>query len=157
MELISCGPYGERVTSKWGEMISMFCGLRQLREWTPLYLLHLSFGSFANVTVTQSFDTSIWFSWWDYLTRGGAVHSRMGNEWHLLQSYSLVGVCWKFVIRWGSLVREVSITSSVQLNTISIQLWLHLQYWWGPLGSPFSYIGWSFLLCSASKRWNLCL
>ena len=94
---------------------------------------------------------------WVELTSHIAVHSRVGSEWYILQSYSLVGMCWKFLIRWRSLVREVSITSSVQLNTISIQLWLHLQYWWGPLGSPFSYISWAFLLCSGSKRWNLCL
>ena len=88
---------------------------------------------------------------WVELTSHIAVHSRVGSEWYILQSYSLVGVCWKFVIRWGSLVREMSITSSVQLNTISIQLWLHLQYWWGPPGSLFSYLSKSPLHCSSSK------
>ena len=51
---------------------------------------------------------------WVELTSHIAVHSRVGSEWYILQSYSLVGMCWKFMIRWGSLVREVSITSSVQ-------------------------------------------
>ena len=80
--------------------------------------LHMGYELFG-VSLSDIFHVTLWrikqiLGWWDYLTRGGAVHSREGSEWYHLQSLSLLGMCWSFMIRWGSLVREVSITSSVQ-------------------------------------------
>jgi len=36
----------------------------------------------------------------------------------------------------------------------SVTLWLQLQYWWGPPGSPFSYLSRSPLHCSRSEGWT---
>ena len=84
--------------------------------------LHMATMNSSCSNSTSLFERSCDLGWWDYLTRGGAVHSHEGSGWYHLQSLSLLGMCWSLMIHWGSLVREVSITSSVQLNLSSVQL-----------------------------------
>ena len=72
-----------------------------LRGWSPL-TIHVIILDTAHqcLDISEYFmvDISEYFSILE-LTSHIAVHSRVGSEWYILQSYSLVGVCWKFVIR----------------------------------------------------------
>ena len=103
------------ITSMVGGAHAFFFLICQPWGGPPLHMGYELFGG----SLSDIFHVTLWrikqiLGWWDYLTRGGAVHSREGSEWYHLQSCSLLGMCWRFMIRWGSLVREVSITSSVQ-------------------------------------------
>ena len=86
-----------------------------LREWSPL-----SIDVIILDTVHQCLDISEYFIGGAHVTYSRTTGCR--KSWLAIWSWLVVGMCWQFLVCWRSLVREVSITFSIQLSPSSAKL-----------------------------------
>ena len=79
------------------------------------------------------------------------THSRTLTRGWWMVSSSVLFIGWYVLEVYDSLREFGERGVNHLLYSSSVKLWLHLQYWWGPPGSLFSYLSRSPLHCSSSK------
>ena len=147
------------VRTKWWwrqilvKIVSLLCGLRFLERVAPP--LHMGCDMFGGSSseIYHVFPLKIKrrIGWCVFLMRGGVVHI-------CVRQWSMQFVSWFFVggvrSRWHLLYTNSPVKlkkSPTKSLDHSSSTELDLQYWWGPVGSLFSYLSRSPLHWSGSK------